>query len=250
MIKKIFNYIFAPVYKAIVKELNINYFTNDLVRIGKPNDGGYVVIKSSLNTYKQLISFGIAGDISFEKQFQSYNQCMISCFDPSVEGLPEPMENTKFHKLGIDSKNYGSYVDLKTTINLSRFESDEKIFMKMDIEGYEWNILNDSKSFDILKNFDQIVIELHMKYLLGRSKFWMPLELIKRLFILRKLKKYFNFFNINSNNVCGYIKFSDFIFPEVVEISMINKSCIKNVLIDINQPSDPLLPNIQEFLLK
>ena len=248
MIKKIFNYIFEPVYKSIVKELTVNYFTDDLIRIGKANDGGYVVIKSSLNTYKQLISFGIAGDISFEKQFQTYNQCMISCFDPSVQGLPEPMENTKFHKLGIDSKNYGSYVDLDTTVTLSDFQFDSKIFMKMDIEGYEWNVLSDSNSFDILKNFDQIVMEIHLKYLLGKSKYFMPIELVRRLFILRKLKKHFHIFNINANNVCGYIQFSDFLFPEVVEISLINKKSVKDNLIGINQASDPSLPNIQKFI--
>jgi hypothetical protein len=248
MIKRIFNYLFSPIYKAIVLELGINYFTDDLVRLGKENDGGYVVLKSSLTNYKNLISFGIAGDISFEKDFQKFNLCKIFCFDPSIEKLPEEIPNTCFFKLGIDSSNYLNYVNLEKVLQLSGIDKNNKIFMKMDIEGYEWNILNDKSSFEILKNFDQIVIELHLKYLLGKSKYWMPFELIKRLLILKKLKKHFNFFNINANNVCGYINFSTFIFPEVIEVSMINKNYTSNMINKINQPSDPTLENIQYFI--
>jgi hypothetical protein len=66
---------------------------------------------------------------------------------------------------------------------------------------------------------------------------------------LKKLKRHFNFFNINANNVCGYINFSKFIFPEVIEVSMINKKNTSKMTNKINQPSDPLLPNIQNFIL-
>lgn len=250
MIKRIFNYLFSPIYKAIVLELGINYFTDDLVRLGKENDGGYVVLKSSLTNYKNLISFGIAGDISFEKDFQKINNCNVFCFDPSIDSLPEEIPNTYFFKLGIDSSINQNYVNIEKVMQLSGIDRSCKIFMKMDIEGYEWNILNDKSSFEIIKNFDQIVIELHLKYLLGKSKYLMPLELIKRLLILKKLKKHFNFFNINANNVCGYINFSTFIFPEVIEVSMINKINTSKMTKKINQPSDPLIPNIQDFIIE
>ena len=44
----------------------------DLIRLGKDNDGGYLVEKESLAEAKSLISFGIAFDWSFEKHFLWY----------------------------------------------------------------------------------------------------------------------------------------------------------------------------------
>jgi hypothetical protein len=247
MLKKFFNLIFSPIYRSIVQQLRVDYYTHDLIRLGKPNDGGYVVLKSSLDKYSNLISFGIAGDVSFEKDFQLHSDCNITCFDPSIDGLPEIVKSTTFFKLGIDSHNHGEYVNLKKALELSKLKTESKIFMKMDIEGFEWKVLGDLNSFDLLKNIDQIVIELHIKYLLGKSKFWLPIELIKRYFILKKLKKYFYFYNINANNVCGYIHFSSFIFPNVVEVSMVNKNFNNNFLSLLNQPSDPTIQDIQRF---
>lgn len=247
MIKKIFEWFFSPIYKAIVQELSIDFFTNDLIRLGKNNDGGYVVLKSRLPEYDNLISFGIAGDISFERDFQHQNNSSIYCFDPSIDELPEFLPKTKFFKLGIDSSNHKGYINLNEVLSLTGITRHHKIFLKMDIEGYEWKILGDKESFEILSGFDQVVVEFHIKYLLGKSKYLMPLELIKRLVILKKLKKSFLFYNLNANNVCGYTFFKNFIFPEVIEISMINRRFLSQ-LDNINQPSDPSLPNIQKFI--
>ena len=250
MIKSVFNFFFSPIYKSIVNLFEINYHTDDLIRLGKSNDGGYVVLRSSLSQYSNLISFGIAGDVSFEKQFQNLSGCKISCFDPSIDKLPEPLESTTFFKLGIDSKNSGEYISLTKAVELSNIPPMSKLFLKMDIEGYEWNIFSDKESFDTLINFDQIIVELHMKYLLGKSKYFMPIELVKRLFILKRLRKFFYIYNTNANNVCGYMYFRNFIFPEVIEISFVNKHYSKRKLVEINQPSDPSILNIQEFIKK
>ena len=250
MLNKFINYVLSPLYRAIVKQLNTDYITDNLIRLGKKNDGGYVVLKSSLNQYDQLLSFGIAGDISFEKTFQEKNNCHVNCFDPSIDSLPEDLKDSTFFKLGIDSRTHDEYINLEKALKLSKIKLESKIFMKMDIEGFEWKILEDSGSFDLLKNFDQIVIELHIKYLIGKSKFWLPLELIKRYIILKRLRKHFYFYNINANNVCGYIHFPTFIFPNVVEVSMINKRNKKSLSLNLNQPSDSTIPDIQEFILE
>lgn len=249
MSNKLINYILSPVYKAIVKKLNIDFITDDLIRLGKNNDGGYVVLKSSLNQYESLLSFGIGGDISFEKSFQQESNCFVNCFDPSIDTLPEPLRNSNFFQNGIDSKNHGNYVKLEKALQMSNMKIGSKIFMKMDVEGFEWEVLANTESFDLVKNFDQIVIELHIKYLLDKSKFWLPFVLVQRYFILKRLKKYFYFYNINANNVCGYIHFHSFIFPNVVEISMLNKKNHKGAMLNLNQPSDPNIPDIQKFNL-
>ena len=41
--------------------------TYDLIRLGQDNDGGYIVEKQSTKKSKNLVSFGLADDWSFEK---------------------------------------------------------------------------------------------------------------------------------------------------------------------------------------
>ena len=47
----------------------------DLIRLGRNNDGGYLVEKNSLKVSKALISFGLSFDWSFEKDFFYITQC-------------------------------------------------------------------------------------------------------------------------------------------------------------------------------
>ena len=42
----------------------------DLIRLGKNNDGGYLVSEKDIKHTKNLISLGVSFDISFEKDFK------------------------------------------------------------------------------------------------------------------------------------------------------------------------------------
>ena len=48
-------------------------FNFKLIRVGKNNDGGYLVGKKSILNSENLISFGISDDWSFEEQFSKIN---------------------------------------------------------------------------------------------------------------------------------------------------------------------------------
>ena len=53
-----------------------------MVRIGKKNDGGYLVGTNSLLSSKTLITFGIKNDWSFELDFiKANNNLKVICFD-------------------------------------------------------------------------------------------------------------------------------------------------------------------------
>ena len=56
----------------------------DLVRLGKNNDGGYLVCKNNVKESDCLISFGINDDFSFEETFKLHNKNEIFAFDPTV----------------------------------------------------------------------------------------------------------------------------------------------------------------------
>ena len=60
----------------IPKELKPNSLY-DLIRVGKDNDGGYLVCRNSVNNSDILISFGISDDFSFEEQFQKLKNIIV-----------------------------------------------------------------------------------------------------------------------------------------------------------------------------
>ncbi len=65
-----------------------NYYpvkTNDLIRIGRNRDGGYIISKRVINKTENLIGMGISLDWSFEKDFKLKNKNIkIFAFDYSI----------------------------------------------------------------------------------------------------------------------------------------------------------------------
>ena len=56
--------------------------TYALTRIGRDNDGGYLVGSNSIKRTKNLISLGIHDDWSFEKKFTELNSDVrVFCYD-------------------------------------------------------------------------------------------------------------------------------------------------------------------------
>ena len=60
-------------------------FLNDLIRLGRDSDGGYVVNERAIRLSRYLLSFGVNDDWSFEASFRNRNpDAQIFCFDHSV----------------------------------------------------------------------------------------------------------------------------------------------------------------------
>ena len=73
--------------------------TYKLERIGKDNDGGYLIGSNSIKRTKNLISLGIHDDWSFEKQiFEFNNDIKVFCYDDqtSIKFLIKKILNNFF----------------------------------------------------------------------------------------------------------------------------------------------------------
>ena len=154
----------------------------DLIRVGRDNDGGYLIEKKSLENTQSLISLGISDDWSFEEDFLKKNKNIsIKCFDDVLDKkfllkriiiqLLFVFYNRNFFILKKYISIYFSFLSLKKKIqfnkkkisynDLSKILNKEKnnIFLKIDIEGGEYRILD-----DLLLNQKKIiglVIEFH-----------------------------------------------------------------------------------------
>jgi len=173
------------------------YSCDELIRLGRNNDGGYLAEKISVLSADALLSYGIDHDWSFEEDFKNYNDCVIHTYDGSIGPkffikklkmriigtlkspskkyfqeskywLKLPIRFYKFFKIIKTNKGPNHYekfigrehnkVSLINT--LSNLPMNKKnIFLKIDIEGSEYEILNEIIESSSL--FTGLIIEFH-----------------------------------------------------------------------------------------
>ena len=166
----------------------------DMIRLGRNNDGGYLVGKNSVLKSNVLISFGIHDDCTFEKDFKKFNDTKILCFDYTVDnkfwGKKFRKALRKFLKgefwllkeFFVNLNNYKTFFNKKDSIlynkkivgkkdnnlllneiNINKiiknFDLKPHFFLKIDIEGSEYEILHDIILFSNFIN--GLVIEFH-----------------------------------------------------------------------------------------
>ena len=158
-------------------------FSHDLIRVGKNNDGGYLIDTHSFKEAETLISLGISDDWSFEKDFffRREKKIIVECYDDSldekfliknliiqfifilyhkrlkffIETVIKFFSYRRLKKFFLFKKKKISYGDLNKILK----KKNSKVFLKVDIETGEYRILK-----DILSNQNKIIglaIEFH-----------------------------------------------------------------------------------------
>ena len=207
---------------------------NKLIRCGPKEDGGYVIADGF--EYDLFISCGISDDIRFEEDFLDNNKIKSYAFDGTINLLPPHKNNIEWIP-----KNIG-FTNTEKTTNLKEYILNySNIFLKMDIEGSEFNWI-DSISKGELEQFSQIIIEFH----------W-PFD-IYRMNMLKKLNDTHYIIHIHGNNYCerdvsknistgrsydGTIKLKEIRLPEVFEVTYINKNLINKSLVEMKEIKFP-----------
>ena len=132
------------------------------ILVGKKSDGCYVLLDDFENI-KIAYSIVLATMIQFDDELAKRG-IDVYMYDHKINSLP--YNNIKFHwsKIGLCGKNEKAE-NLKTLEELMKengHTSEKNMILKMDIEGWEWNSLNELNE-DILKQFKYIVMEYHFK---------------------------------------------------------------------------------------
>jgi hypothetical protein len=153
----------------------------ELVRLGRSNDGGYLIGKNSVKNSEYLISMGLDLDWSFEEDFKKRNNKLnVLCFDDKLDKkfifkniviqLFLIFFNQNFKYLISLVKNYFNfsiflqkvrYQKKKITYgDVSKIQNNiDNIFFKIDIEGSEYRILDEL--IKIKNKITGIAIEFH-----------------------------------------------------------------------------------------
>jgi hypothetical protein len=156
----------------------VNY---ELIRLGRANDGGYLVGKNSINKSEYLISMGLDLDWSFEEDFKRRNHATkVICFDDNLDKkfilkkiiiqIISIIYNQNYKYLISLIKSYFNFEIFVKTVEYQKKKitygdvlkiqnNINNIFFKIDIEGAEYRILDEL--IKIKNKITGIVIEFH-----------------------------------------------------------------------------------------
>lgn len=212
--------------------LKIYKAPHGLIRVGRNNDGGYV-IAAGFN-YDYYIGCGVCDDISFDEELvRTHNIPGGLLIDGTLEEWPEVDESLMLHKI---NKNV-SYSGRGGSTNLSKeTEPFTNVFLKMDIEGSEreWAI---TVSDQTLIKYAQIVVEIHE--LNCRRDAWEA---------LRNIIKYHTIVHIHGNNNAPTFKLHKRKIPNTIEVTLLRNNLLGPKIQDNTpRPLDIDMPNNPEF---
>lgn len=212
----------------LINILSRRYFFGDKIRVGKDFDGGYIICRLPVK-YDRLLSCGILDDVSFENHFLKLypDTSSVFSFDGTIENLPvEAKEEITFVK-----KNIGFNLNDDTLFD--KINSSLNPFLKMDIEGAEWEWL-EKIPLETLDKLKQICIEFHYINNGGKVK------------LLEKLSKTHYLVHIHGNNTDRCIPRNGVGIPQILECTYIHKDFLKNPILSRESfPSDLDMPNLK-----
>lgn len=176
------------------------------IRLGGSNNGGYVFADIPSIHYDMILSGGINKDIAFEHDFVSKYNCPCLAYDGTIESIDITDTNITFIK-----KNIAGYFDEITTNLHDEINQYQNIFIKMNIEGWEFSWL-DSLITDQFNKFDQMVIEFHHP--------------ITHAHIFKKINETHYLVHFHGNNCCGLFNNKGIEIPNVFQATYIHKKYI------------------------
>jgi hypothetical protein len=235
-----------------------------LARLGSPNDGGYVVPLDAVRTSDALVSFGLSHNWSFERDFKRYNpRAIIHCYDHTVSlrtafqySMGQLLRLVAQSRLTALQKSFtwidymfffrSDRVHFKQRIwrdkqnnsatmedVFGRLPATSQVFVKMDIEGSEYRVLD-----DLLRHSENIVamaVEFH------------DVDILSDRFnsLIGKIKRDFYIVHVHGNNMGGTTPSG---FPIAPEITFLSKRFFKSApspsplrypVPGLDRPNDP-----------
>ena len=152
--------------KAIREVLAIEVADVEYERFGSDGDGGYVLANDLVYPHDFLISFGVDNNVDFEHAL-AMNEIKSHLYDYSVDELPKPVPDSRFFKEKIGLKKDG---DTTLVDCVNRVAPERDLILKMDIEGAEFDVINDETS--TFGMFRQIAMEVHWLNNLEDTEFY------------------------------------------------------------------------------
>lgn len=228
-------------YKKVKKLLvPRSIFNFRFKRIGE-NDGSYV-LPESISDNLAVLSYGIGDDpmgVSFEQEIDKNLNNYLQMYDGSIDEVPVKLsDRALFFKEFLTPENFINHFKL-----FQKNRTQKYSVLKMDIEGCEYNWLNDVNYY-LLNTFDVFCVEVH-GLIEERPQGWVfpeAMEEVKKdgekvLSFLKRIKENFVLFHMHGNNHSP--RYVD--LPDSLELTYVHKRNIyKNTVRKEKFPVDIL----------
>ncbi|MDQ2752332.1 MAG: FkbM family methyltransferase [Bacteroidota bacterium] len=233
------------------------YQVEGLQRLGNKHDGGYVVHVPSLQYVDCLLNYGVGYNVKFEKQFYKLTKKPVYAFDPTLKTtsyitnelkggewytgskhifrlimwqLQEknlPKYGIHFIEEGLAGSNSGLFKTLD--YHLSKYNLlNKKFFLKIDIEGSEYDVLKEESFYNHVQNVVQMVFEFH----------YVKEKLPELAEIMKRLSQTHSLIHIHANNNAGTFDYNGKNVPEVLEVVFLHNSFLPQK--ELTQKSYPV----------
>lgn len=210
-------------------------------RVGRTQDGGYVVCTEACMDSDVLYSYGVSDDWSFEEDFTNRFDCRSFLYDHTVDLEYRSTEKLKFKKQGLSSFPSEETTTLEAHIETNS-DRGKKISLKLDIEWNEWEFF-DCVSLEILENISHIVCEFHLipvVYSGSHTPYFTEFHkevysgvnqlLFKKYTdVLRKINTNHVLHHVHVNNSLTNFEYKNCRIPFLLECSFVNKRYVKKI---------------------
>lgn len=184
-------------------------------------------------------SFGIGTNIVWDKDMADRG-FQVYCYDHTIAGLPVVCDGLNFFRTGIagenDEKNH--LLSMETILKNNGHENDKNLIFKMDVEGAEWDFLENTSS-QLLSKFAQMTFELHD---MTNSK-----NEDRVISILKKIRETHVPVWIHANNAEGVECANGVKIPKLLEITFVLKEKYEWLDDVYNCPTELDSPNVREY---
>ncbi len=187
------------------------------VRIGRKQDGGYVMIDDFAGV-DAAYSIGIGAEVSWDLEIAGKG-IVVFQYDHTIEGLPESHANFRWRKLGLGAAEIPSenITTLSKILKENGHAGTRELIMKIDIEDAEWDVFGTVEA-EVLQQFRQIVAEFHNFAHLGAPP---RHERIRKAFAA--LTANHCPVHVHANNHGPYLIIAGVPVPETLEVTFVRK---------------------------
>ena len=195
-----------------LKELLTTYTVPgwNLKRWGGTRDGGYILFPEAALKTDILYTYGIGHSTTFESEYCTLTENQSIAFDHTVRRLPHAHKNIVFVKEGVAGEKRDK---MDSYMSHHNKYGGKAPLLKIDIEGWEYEVI-ESIPQDLLAKSPVLLLEVHD----------LDTKMDKFISLMEKINQTFALVHIHPNNWGKTFDVDGYQFPEVLELSFVNKS--------------------------
>lgn len=211
------------------------------VRIGRSGDGGYVMV-DAFDDVTTAFSCGVGKEASWDLAIASKG-IEVHQFDHTISTAPIVHPKIRYHNAQVSHEPGPNKITVDQMVSMQAAKSGGAL-LKVDIEHDEWTVFAHVNP-DLLTYFSQIVVEFHTVWRAYDADWFATAQLA-----VNNIKKHFEVVHVHGNNAASFVNIANIVFPELIEVTFLNR---KNAVFtpsdeifptELDAPNDPLIADL------